>query len=165
MPIPFITNSTPAIIHPNKYGFFTIKAQDEFKLGCGDSEFVSPVTGVREITVKCLTTTYLQFNERKYQFDRFRCKEIPIPKMVMTNQRCQNDGSVIAKVGFPTPSAFLVLYKLCFDPKQGYTEYAWYHVYSPIYKLRQVSTGKTHYFKTKNFGDINIEKQYINQVS
>lgn len=165
MPIPFITNSTPAIIRPNKYGFFTIKAGDEFKLSCADSEFISPVAGVNELTVKCISTIYLLFNDRQYQFDRFRCKHVPIPKLVMTDHWCHDEDTRVAEVGFQTPSAFLTLYKLCFNRKKGYSEFGWYHVYSPIYKLRQVSTASAYYFKTDNFGKLNLETQYFNQVS
>lgn len=165
MPIPFITNTTPAIIHPNKYGFFTIKAKDEFKMTCADSEFISPVTGVNELTVKCVTTTFLEFNDRQYQFDRFRCKKVPSPKLVITQHRCQTDGCKVAEVGFETKSAFLVLYKLCFDPVKSQPKYGWYHAYSPMYKLRQVSTTNPKYIQTETYGKLNVETQYSNQVS
>lgn len=165
MPIPFLTNTTPAIIHPNRYGFFNIKAQDEFRLTCADSIFISPVTGVNELTVKCISKTFIEFNSRQYEFDRFRCKSSPRAKLVLTEQKCQYEGSRIAEVGFETISAFLIVYKICYDPMRNHPIYAWYHVYSPLYKLRQVSTVKPNYIRTQSYSKIDMEKVYWNQVS
>lgn len=164
-PIPFITNSTPAILHPNQYGFFTIKAKDEFKLTCADTQFVAPVAGVSEITVKCISTSYLEFENRQYQFDRFRCKHIPRPKVVITHQRCQSDEYKVTHVGFETKSAFLILYKLCFDPEKLVSTYGWYHVYSPQYKNRQITMVKPNYPKSQNYGKWDLDMLYWNQVS
>lgn len=141
MPIPLGKTNTgeSSVIYPDKNGKFIIRHTKELRMSCAGSKFKSPKDfDVENVIVTCLNGSFVHF-ETKYEFDQFKCKNNPTPKMVVTETTCQVPNTRIIEVGFMTVFGFKTLYKLCFNMDLISSVYAWYFVDPPVNNFRQKS--------------------------
>lgn len=136
-------------------------------MGCSEeNEFMSPTPyPVSEVTVKCIDG-YFEYAGKMYEFDEFRCDEIPRAKLYGTEIMCNiKEFGEIKKIGFQSRDTFLNLYRMCFDNEYNITYYAWYFLNSPVYEHYQTSNVKPNFIKNRETCDIDIDAAYENLVS
>lgn len=136
-------------------------------MGCAEeNEFLSPTPyPVSEVTVKCVDGSF-KYAGKMYEFDKFRCAEIPKAKLLGTEIFCnKKEYSEIKKIGFQSRDTFLNLYRMCFDNKLNYTYYAWYYVNSSMYERYQISKVKLNFIQTRETCNIDVNEAYENLVS
>lgn len=166
MPIPITTTKPPSMIRPRSDGVMTFKHNSRIKLSCTYEPFVRPIENVSEITVKCLNGSLVEYNDKVYEFDLFKCNTVPKPTLKRTNTSCQGKPeNEVLEVGFETEDAFLIVYKICFDTKARNTLYSWYHVHAPYLQAYDKLYVKPALNFTTIFGDVHPPTQYELQVS
>lgn len=159
------------IIYPDRNGFLNIKHNDTFKLACIDKEFSWPFRlGVTELMVTCLNETFVEYRRQKYPFEKFKCKNMPVSKFVVTLKKCQNKNTTfVARVGFQTRRSFLNVYRVCFDTRNKNPLYTWYQLTAPkSYRFQATNWSgvlSKQFYKTKSYGNMSVNSLYVNQVS
>lgn len=167
LPILFKSNATKSkVIYPDKNGNMVLKHKEKFKLSCGrGNKFVTPMRyGPYELDVKCLNGTFIQYRNYTYTLDVFRCKTAPMSTMRITQKTCKSVNYNVVEVGFQTKTAFLLLYRICFDSWNKNTLYTWHFVNAPLYKLRQKPKLKPKFSEPVLFNKVDILSDYANQV-
>lgn len=135
MPIPLVTtidDDSSMIIYPDENGQFIIKHNNKLIMSCPGNKFISPNRiGLKNLAAKCFNGN-LKYKGRIYDFNKFKCATNPKPKIVVTQNMCQELSNNVIEVGFETFYGFKILYKICFDVYLKNTLYTWYFVNLPI---------------------------------
>lgn len=173
--MPIVDNEMPMIydpatnltIYPNRQGHIILEYNKPIRMSCVGSHFVSPFydPNISEITIKCIKRHKLQYNGTDYLLNRFRCLNVPVSSITVTDDMCQVVNSEIINVGFQTKNKHIILYRICFHTKKKTTLYTWYYVDVPKFRYIQNSTTKPNFIKTGTFGSLNVDAAYEKQVS
>lgn len=163
MPVPFKRDGLyrHSIIYPDRRGQLHVKYLHGIKLSCTTAKFASTdLKNHTEALVICAGDNLLWYRGQKYEYEDFMCDAMPKSELRVTGDTCQPNNYTVVAVGFKTKSAYLDVYRVCFDNTTKNSLYSWYDSRSPYYNVHQSMRKRPPFNATTLYGKTNVNQLY-----